>query len=224
MAAEPRLILDITRTLRRVRHAHASGIDRVERAYLRWALGRPALFLARSGNDWAITGPEGAREILSLAEGAPGRLDLAARLRPDRDRRLREAETCLRRVAHRRGRLADLLPSGGVYLTVGHVNTDPATFAAIRAAGPRPVAMLHDLIPLEHPTFATEAATEEAADRLAALTLAALVLINSTDTAERVRDQAMMRGLALPRVAPLPLGVDLAEPEGAPPPQPYFVV
>ncbi|MEL6475820.1 MAG: glycosyltransferase family 1 protein [Pseudomonadota bacterium] len=222
------ILLDVTRSLRRVRHPHPSGIDRVERAYLDFTLGHRGHLLARIGPRYFRLDAEGGRAFAAFLSGVRAPLDLAARLRPDRNRRLREGEALLRRHAIASGPLAEVLSARhrpvGAYLNIGHVGLGPAEMAGFAAAGVQRVAMLHDLIPLEHPEFARAGVPEETATRLSGACLADLVLTNSADTAERARDHALERGLPLPPVRALPLGVDLTAPgDAAAPPDPYFL-
>ena len=95
-----------------------TGIDRVERAYIRWALGRDARFLAGFDGRQHVVCADTVRRLIAWLDGAgdgPG-LDIAARLKPQRDRRLRQAQSLIRRDG------VEAAPSGGCYLNVGHDN------------------------------------------------------------------------------------------------------
>ncbi|MEM6972359.1 MAG: glycosyltransferase family 1 protein [Pseudomonadota bacterium] len=114
------LLLDITRSVKRVRHAHPTGIDRVERAHAAHFLSlsergiRPLwLFATVNGRPYLIP-PERARRVLeaigALVPDDPSsaevpRIDLPARLQPWRSRALRQGEAVIRRNA-RPGALA----------------------------------------------------------------------------------------------------------------------
>ncbi|MEM7505444.1 MAG: glycosyltransferase family 1 protein [Pseudomonadota bacterium] len=225
MTGDARPLLDVTRSLRRVRHPQQSGIDRVERAYLDWTLEHRGALVAQIGTRLSRLEGQGAASFAAFLDGGSAPLDLLARLRPDRDRRMREGEALVRRHAIAQGTWPDVTMPGGVYLNVGHVNLTPGDMAAIRAAGMTRVVMLHDMIPLDYPEFSRPGVAEDMAGKLSAACLAEHLLTNSADTAERARDQALGRGLPLPGISVLPLGVSLPEPgrAGDPPDRPYFV-
>ena len=65
MAPVSPIILDVTRTLSRVDGRHATGIDRVERAYIEHlgALDREVMFLSRLGRGIALLDRDGLAEI-----------------------------------------------------------------------------------------------------------------------------------------------------------------
>ena len=186
------LLLDISRTVARARLPAPTGIDRVERAYIQWVLDRGGAFLAGFDGFQHLVGPETVRELvgwLDNGQRAPG-LDLRSQLRPQRDQRLRRAQSLIRRKAVQRCR-ADELPGENLkgiqtYLNVGHDNLDPAIVNAVRKAGVRTAVLIHDTIPLDHPEFTRDGAGERFARFLNTAGQSDLVLANSAHTASRL--------------------------------------
>ncbi|MEM8840794.1 MAG: glycosyltransferase family 1 protein [Pseudomonadota bacterium] len=222
MATRPGLLLDITRSLRRLRHRYPSGIDRVERAYITWAIGQEAQFLARQPGGWYQLDADGARALVALLDGGSWPLDLSARLRPDRDHGIRMGEAMVRHHARRKGRLATLAGAGEVYLNTGHVNLSDDVMAGLGAC--RRVVMLHDLIPLEHPEFARPNGPRLMRARLRAACRADHLVAISEDTARRITRVAAAEGLSPPPITVIPIGID--PPGSVAPPgdaEPYFV-
>lgn len=187
--------LDVTRTLSRAGLPAPTGIDRVERAWIDGLLaGRfgPAFFVTTEG----ALDAEAMAALLPAIDGRapPPPADLRARLArgPALPARLR--------AAFRRSRLR--LPAGHVALVLGHSALTPDGIAARRRAGAaRVAAMIHDLIPLEHPEFAREGGAARMAERLRAAEAADALLYNSADT--RARAEARMRRPPAGFVAPL---------------------
>ncbi len=217
------VLLDITRTIARARLAAPTGIDRVERAYIDWALGRGALFLGRIDRRQHVIGPDTVRRLTGWLDGESAELglDLRARLRPDRDERLRRAQALIRREAV--GTLRDFaLPRGGVYLNTGHDNLEPRLMQALAGKGLRRVALLHDVIPLDHPGYARAGTPEAFRTKLVAALMADGVIFNSAHTAARVAAHAAG---PVPRSVTAPLGIEPARPVAATPAsEPYFIV
>ncbi|MEM7671493.1 MAG: hypothetical protein AAF317_20625, partial [Pseudomonadota bacterium] len=205
MATEPRLLLDVTRSLRRLRHAYPSGIDRVERAYIHWAMNRDAIFFAMLGSTCHILGKSGGQALLELLDGDEHPLDLGAYLRPDRNRRLRMGEALVRRHSIGRGARSIGQCGADVYLNTGHMNL---TAAIIDGLAPMTrVALIHDLIPLEYPQYARSNGPGLMLQRLKAACRADHIVANSADTAERVVVASRRHGLSPPPITPIPLGI-----------------
>ena len=224
MAAEkPRLLLDISRTVARARLLAPTGIDRVERAYIGWALERSARFLARIGHRQYLCGAETARDLAKWLDGtgtAPP-LDFRGAINVRRDKRLRRAEALIRRTAlgwasspaQLEAMLRDTFPSGGVYLNTGHDNLVAGQMSAIKSAGLARAVLLHDLIPIDHPEYTRSGTAERFAAKLAAAAVADLLICNSADTRRRVL--AAFAGPSHAVVAPL--GVErMIPPETSP--------
>ncbi|MEM8792952.1 MAG: glycosyltransferase family 1 protein [Pseudomonadota bacterium] len=207
MTREPTILLDLTRSVRRLSIARASGIDRVERAYLDWVLQRDSRFLIEIAGTHYLLGRDGGRALRALIDAGSHPFDRTARLRPDRDRRVRMGESLVRDMAIASGRPDALIADAQVYLNVGHTNLNSGTMAAL--APVLRVVMLHDLIPLEYPEFARANGPKLMRDRLVAAAGADHLLTNSEDTRGRVRRVASGLNLSIPDLSVLPLGIDV---------------
>ncbi|MGD1923061.1 MAG: glycosyltransferase [Paracoccaceae bacterium] len=215
MRESPPLLLDISRTVARARLPAPTGIDRVERAYIRWASIRGGRFLAAFDGRHYLLDVDAVGELLGWREDGddPPRLDLRGRLQVQRDRDLRAAQSLVRSMARAVATatgsarmLSGHLPAGGLYLNVGHDNLSGGMMAAIAKAGFRRAVMIHDTIPLDHPEFARDGTVEKFRDKLAAALQADLLLANSHHTAERLRAHG-----AKQTVTVAPLGIDPSE-------------
>jgi glycosyltransferase involved in cell wall biosynthesis len=158
-------LLDLTRLVRRAAFPHPTGIDRVERAYLRHLLrdfDGSVHALVRTGRRFAVLDRKGMGLLdARLQQGGPWD---APRLR---DRLLRRpgpaaaAETAARALSVDMVSMSALpailarrLPPGTVYLNVGHTNLDDEVFDAVRAVRDSgSVVMVHDTIPLDFPAL-----------------------------------------------------------------------
>lgn len=194
-----------------------TGIDRVERAYIRWVSDAGGRFLARVNRRTHLLDAGAVDELIAWLDGtgpAPG-LDVPARLRPHRDRRLRRAQALVRsRGAPLSRAMAEL--SGSLYLNVGHANLREGLLDGLRVAGCRTAVMVHDLIPLEHPMDSGAGSPRRFRGFLKAATGADLLLTNSRDTAKRLRRYLTCS----PVIAPLgvePARVDPIRPHPADP-------
>ena len=238
MIPPPARLLDITRTIRRAGRM-PTGVDRVERAYLRHLPTRPEpLFaLARTVLGYVLLDAGGIEAIAAridgrLPWGPADRLGLMARRQP---LTVRQAESDLRRFALDRclpGRLARMLarhlPAGTAYLNVGHSNLTDRVLAAVRdGAGGRVAVLLHDTIPMDFPHYQRPGSAEKFAAMLARVRARAdLVICNSAHTAQRAR--AHMGGWgAVPETIVAHLGVDVPVPgtlpDGFDPTRPWFM-
>ncbi|MBY8974764.1 glycosyltransferase family 4 protein [Rhodobacteraceae bacterium NNCM2] len=215
MGTEPKLLLDVTRSLRRLRHAHASGIDRVERAYIEWSLGRQARYLAIQPDGSYLLDRAGAERLLALMDGGSYPLDLRARLRPDRNHRLRMGEALVRDQAIAAGPLPSLAEGAEVYLNTAHMNLDHGVMDGVFAC--QRVVMIHDLIPLEYPQYARADGPAQMLGRLRAACSADHIIANSRDTAARIARAACAHQLNPPPVTTIPLAIDAPGTDGAQP-------
>ena len=199
-----RIILDVTRTISRAGLGAATGIDRVEAAWIDWAqtdAWREAWFVARlSGGVFAVDAKGLAAALIAATDDA-ARLDLRARTALRKRASVRRAESAFRAAAG----APDW--SGALYANVGHANLTPESVAEARARGAAGVLVkLHDVIPLDHPEFARPDGPEKMRLRLAAAAGADLNVFNSEDT--RRRAHAHMP--AAPPACVAPLGIDVA--------------
>lgn len=193
------ICLDVSRTLSRAGAGAPSGVDRVERAYIRWALeAEKAIFLARVFNGILLLDADGMRQFLALSDTPNGldRPDTLSLLARRQSRGRRRAESTARRLARAAsawGRLPSVLakelPSGFTYLSVGHSNQRTRLFEAVRAGGARRIiCLLHDVIPLDYPEYTRPGAVERFAEQFRAMAEASdLMLCNSAHTQERAR-------------------------------------
>lgn len=231
-------LLDLTRSLRRVRRT-ATGVDRVELAYLSELLRRdaPLYGVARTALGYVLLDRAGIQAFHARLMGhVPwGRADLMSRLPRGRNVALMQAESDLRRLALTRCLPAFLprilrryLPPGFVYLNVGHSNLTDRVLGAMKEAEGQVAVLIHDVIPLEYPAYqrpGTVAPFRAKIDRVSAQ--ADLVIYNSQDTQRR--SEAQMRGRIPPAVV-AHLGVDAPTPDvgelpaGLLPKRPYFVI
>jgi glycosyltransferase involved in cell wall biosynthesis len=235
------LCLDVTRLVSRVGLGAATGIDRVERAYLDNILSRAGLVfgLCRLASGLALLDRGGLTALAARLDGRVrwGGPDLVARLSRSLPPARRGAEADVRRLAMPqtfRGRgdaaLARRLPAGTLYLNTGHANLAPATVAMLRRVEGLEIAVLiHDTIPLDFAQYQRPGTVERFGDKLRLAAEAAdWVIANSRDTADRLRHH-MGRAGRVPRIVVAHLGVTAPPvapedlPPGLPPAQPYFV-
>ncbi|AUX70455.1 hypothetical protein CHX26_13965 [Porphyrobacter sp. HT-58-2] len=186
-----------------------TGIDRVCDAYR-------AHFAPRAR---AVVQVRGRARVLSAAHSA--RLfDLLEN--PGAGFRKRFAELAARALVSR-----STNTRGGLYLNVSHSDFDLMHHRRwVRQSGVRPVYLLHDLIPIEHPQFTTAHKAARHAGRVRhALSAASGIIANSRDTARAIRAFAQEQGLAPPPLLEAPLGAPLLPDPGqrAPARAPVFV-
>lgn len=211
MIAGASLMLDVTRTVSRVGLGRPTGIDRVERAWIEWALSErwpQSWFLARIAGGTHVIDADCMKDLLAVSDGEapPPPLDLRARLSLKKRPIARRAEALLRRRAKRP-------PPGAIYANVGHANLTPQALTEATALGAsRLIVKIHDVIPLERPEFARPDGAAKMRLRLAAAAAADGVIYNSADT--RMRAQSHMN--ALPPNVIAPLGVEIGDFADAP--------
>ncbi|MDW4498006.1 glycosyltransferase [Sulfitobacter sp. D35] len=215
-----------------------TGIDRVERAYLQHLSedGVPLWALARSAWGFLLLDPSGVRAAIPHLCGAspwPGG-DLLSSLALRRPAAVRRTEAGLRRLAVARCRPGGLkamlsrhLPTGSVYVNVGHTNLDAPVLEAIAAARGRCAVMVHDMIPLDHPAYQRDGSVARFRVRMRLVSERADVVIY---TARATRQQAEHRFESWGRVPPgvtAWLGVEIGPvgdlPSDLPPASPYFI-
>lgn len=97
---------------------------------------------------------------------------------------------------------------GAVYLNVSHTDFDLDRHRDwVEASGVRPVYLVHDLIPLEHPHFTTPHKARRHAGRVRrALAAASGIIANSHATARALDAFAQAEGLVPPPILGAPLG------------------
>ncbi|MSU91548.1 glycosyltransferase [Rhodobacteraceae bacterium 2CG4] len=234
----PDIVLDVSRTVSRFGAGGDTGVDRVERAYVRHLLARGGrvFFLTRVLGGMALLDARGMTALLAHTDApgtlpAPDALGLAARRQSPARRR---AESAVRRLAlgwARHGRAAAMLGghlrSGFTCVNVGHLHLEPRVLSCLRSAGCATLAvMIHDVIPLDFPEFARPGVPERFRAMLEQVAAEAdLLIFNSDDTARRTLRRLPGR---VPDTVTALLGVDPLAPDRMPPradgTHPSFVV
>jgi glycosyltransferase involved in cell wall biosynthesis len=232
-------LLDLTRSLRRAGRM-ATGVDRVEHAYLTHFLadGAPVFGFFRTAFGYVLLDRTGMRAFADRIEGNTpwGDADLMSRLPRGRTTFQKKAESDVRRLAIARVRRAKLpnllagnLPAEYIYYNVGHSNLTDRVLSTVHKTGGRIAAMVHDVIPLEHPEFQRERSVAPFRDKMRRVSSHAdWAIYNSHDT--QLRTEKYMKAWGRcpePIVAHLGImmpPVDGAKlPEGLPMDRPYFV-
>jgi glycosyltransferase involved in cell wall biosynthesis len=234
--------LDVTRLVSRVGGGPETGIDRVERAYLREVISwhGPIYGLARTVAGQVLLDRGGLEALEARLAGLSpwGWLDAAGRISFRLPRERRAAESDLRRWAIGRagrrslgGLLSERLPRGSAYLNVGHANLDDDTLAALRlGAGARVAVLIHDTIPLRLPATQRPGASDRFRIKLEAVTRHAEIVITSSEAERRNVAQAIRDLGGTPEIIVAPLGIDVVTPDRSAlgrldlPPAPWFVV
>lgn len=242
MSADPALVLDVSRLISRLGGGPATGIDRVEAAWLRHLRisGRNHLLLCRVRRGQLLLPPQAGEAIQSWLDGATDRLPPAGLLDRLAGRRglPARAEAALRRMALLRTprdgrgllrRIRKRLGKDTVYLNVGHANIDAALWQSLE--GLRRVALIHDTIPLDHPEFTRAGQSEKFRARFEVLMRHADGLLTVSD-ATRKDVMRWRNKLGLPDHAPISpahIGTDLSTPDASRLPagldltRPYFL-
>lgn len=253
-------LFDVSRHLRRLIRTTPTGIDRVDAAYIRllpelagdvsFVAKRPGFNGLRRVDKLLPAEENGARRgsgdrkdgvyaELSDYLARPAwpnergcrRLTEAARAEPSQ---ARVALAGMRQVFGTRDLPLDL--GGSVYLNTSHSGLENTLkFQEMKRRGARVVAMLHDLIPIDHPEFCREGEYDKHQRRMhALLDHADLIIANSAYSRDRfmawLADAASRGGRrsAAPPIVVVPLAVEnefLGRPALRPPssPVPYFV-
>ncbi|ACA19395.1 glycosyl transferase group 1 [Methylobacterium sp. 4-46] len=226
------VVLDLTRLVTRLAQAHPTGIDRVDLAYARHALGQPG---PRFGLVSTPLGPRllprpEAQAVVeaavagwaedAAAEADPAYRALAARLGQGVPAAAGGAPAPRRRrvQAAIRLRLARMpgiagLPRGALYLHTSHLRLDrPARFDWLYdRPDVRPVFFVHDIIPIEYPEYGRDGEAARHARRMRTVSRhAAAIVVNSADVGARVAAYLAGAGLRVPPVTVGPLGVEPA--------------
>lgn len=245
----PRTVLDVTRLTTRAGHAVATGVDRVELAYVRRALaqdpervGFAAIVAGRAvpvardtverfvdalDEKWrAGRGDQRAARALALRLGASLPEPTAETGSAVLDGALRGALNLRGQALFAANRTA--VEAGDTYLHVSHIRLDrPKVFARLRDAGAKVALLIHDLIPIRFPEYAREGEDERHHRRMTtAIGAAGALIANSQDTARELALFAGEIGLPLPPTVAAPLGLEAGFAADEPPlvgSRPYFV-
>lgn len=236
--APPTRVLDLTRLASRPGR-QATGIDRVEQAYLRQLTEQeaPVWGLVRLSVGFVLLDRGGMISFLHRVQGRTswGSPSFLFRLVPGLSPMRRRVQSDLWKLAAHRifgrklSRLLGALPRGITYLNVGHSNLTEDTLRAVQALPEsRITVMIHDTIPLDFPEYNRPESVERFRGILqTTLRHASLILCNSLKTRDDVQRHlsAMARDAAgteaddettlaaLPRMAIAPLAIDAPRPD-----------
>lgn len=212
-------VLDLSRSFSRLGRGPATGIDRVERAYLEETGKRGGWGIVRTPRGFLMFEPDRMARL-------PEYLD-----RTDLDGA--DQASTIRAIASSRSKTLSIrkimwrMPNGLAYINVGHTNLNPKTMRAMMEMPDHSkVVMIHDTIPIDHPEFQTEAARAKFVERLTTvISFANQIVVPSDEVRENVERRMVGTGHRVP-ITVAPLGVDIG-----PPPldfektdRPYFVV
>lgn len=233
----PAVCLDITRSVSRVGRGPATGIDRVELAYIEHfsQTNAPVFGLLRTALGYLLLDKAGLRAAADRLHGREvwGPSDILGSITRRHEPSRAGAEADLRKRAigrAPRGSLQRLLsrslPRGFTYLNVGHSHLSEKSLAAIRKGGADHVACLvHDFIPLVRPDLQGPGSVQRFRERMKSVAQHADTVITSAQATKRSIEEAFSAFGCTPKIEVLPLGVDLPEPQDphANPKAPYFV-
>ncbi len=184
------VLLDISRSISRAGHRQLTGIDRVERSYLReFLLKQDSGFLARVPGGTFVLAHAAAAKILALLEsGDVSGVDWRSRLSIFRDERRKAAETIVRRFGVPVSKFFVPLAARFTYVNVGHSNLRRSSFDDLRRRmAAKIVVMVHDTIPMDFPQWSRLSSTWSFPAKLKAAASADLVICNSQFTEQSVR-------------------------------------
>lgn len=232
--------LDITRLVSRLGQGPATGIDRVELAYLRQLTKSsiPLYLFVRTWAGYLLMPPRHGPEILARITGKAewGSSDILSGLNRTAHPLKKRAEADLRRYCLARCRPRNLwrmlsknVPQGTAYLNVGHSNLNQENLRCWRAVGSVSV-LIHDTIPLDYPELQKPGTVERFENRLnATLDHAEQIFCISQHTRQSVQHWAKTWSKKPPSHVVAPIGVDVPPvrkdelPSNMPPIAPYFV-
>lgn len=233
-------LLDLTRSLR---HADRmpTGIDRVERAYLDYFVRDdvPTFGLIRTAFGYLLLDRAGMIAFHDRLRGTVewGRASVLSQMSGRQTQTVMQALSDIRRHALARclpmqfvRMLQKHLPPEFEYFNTGHSNLSERVLEGVRSATGSIDVLIHDVIPIEYPSYQRIGTIAPFRDKLKRVRrLANRVIYNSLDT--RQRSETVMREWGPPPkgivahlgvIAPVFDPIDL--PEGLPPAQPYFVI
>ena len=232
-------LLDISRLVSRAGGGPFSGIDRVERAYLRAFLDREAevYFLTRLPRAYGVLDRAGGAAFLEKLEGRalwgrPGLYTLLSGIPPERKRVIADVArlSVARGMArHLKDMLKRVTPGPVTYLNVGHSNLRQQVIDAVKQHEEgRFIAFVHDIIPIISPEFSRPEVAARFTQDMSRIALNADgVIYNSDATRQSTERYFADIGRVPPAVvAHLGAGPDWADApvtsHGADP-KPYFV-
>ena len=212
-------VLDLSRSFSRLGRSAATGIDRVERAYLDEVIRREGWGLIRTPRGFLMFEPDRLSRLPSYLD----RTDLDGADQASTIRAIsssRSSSLSIRKIMWR-------MPNGLAYLNVGHTNLNPQTMRAMMEMPDNTkVVMIHDTIPIDHPGYQTEAARAKFVERLTTvINFANKIIVPSDEVRENVEKRMVGTGHRVP-VTVAPLGIDIGPPPIDPikSERPYFVI
>ena len=226
------ILIDITRTLVRFDDPFQTGIGRSERAVVDYALtlSKPIYFIARLSGRLYLFDQAGLKKAFSDVSDGWTKISLRFALRFRLNRSQRQALSCFAQHALLTFRNFDETMQNEMhepfhYINLGHLNFGNRFARDLKANGCAKVSMfIHDVIPLDHPEYQTNAAVSEFRRFIETTkNYATEIWVNSDYTKTRVAEHL---GLNLP-IEVYRLGVD--PPQEKPhsndlsAPEPYFL-
>ncbi len=212
-------VLDLSRSFSRLGRSAPSGIDRVERAYLEEVIRQNGWAIIRTPRGFLMFEPDRLARLPDYLDRTDlDGADMASTIRAIASSRA--SSLSIRKIMWR-------MPNGLAYMNVGHTNLNPQTMRAMMEMPDHSkIVMIHDTIPVDHPTFQTEAARAKFIERLTTvINFANHIVVPSDEVAESVEKRMVGTGHRVP-VTVSPLGIDIG---GLPlnvekSDRPYFVV
>ena len=212
-------VLDLSRSFSRLGRGPATGIDRVERAYLEETIRRDGWAIIRTPRGFLMFEPDRLSRLPDYLD----RTDLDGADQASTIRAIassRSSTLSIRKIMWR-------MPNGLAYVNVGHTNLNSKTMRAMMEMPDHTkIVMIHDTIPIDHPEYQTEAARAKFVERLTTvINFANHIVVPSDEVGESVEKRMVGTGHRVPVVVS-PIGVDIGPPPVDPikSEKPYFVV
>lgn len=217
-------LIDVSRLASRLPRAALTGVDRVERAYLRFMLNQdwPLWGLVRSKLGYLLLDRAGLGAFLDLCDGtrSMGPADRLSRAiymgQPDRAR----VDSTLRRLSCARAprsRLVAMLrrhvPTGAAYLNTGHSNLTERSLSGCKAAGLRVAVLIHDTLPLDHPEFMRADTIPRFHKRIRAVSRHADLVLHPTKASQTCAEAQFSKLGRVPSGLHAPIGIDSVPPD-----------
>ena len=212
-------VLDLSRTFSRLGRGPATGIDRVERAYLEEVIERGGWGIIRTPRGFLLFEPDRLGRLPEYfdrtdLDGA----DQASTIRAIASQR--SSTLSIRKIMWR-------MPNGLAYINVGHTNLNAKTMRAMMEMPDHTkLVMIHDTIPIDYPEFQTETARAKFVERLTTvINFANRIVVPSDMVREQIEARMVGTGHRVPvTVSPLGIDVHTIPLDAEKSDKPYFVV
>ncbi len=212
-------LLDLSRLASRLPRASLTGIDRVERAYLRFLLSRksPVWGLVPSRLGYLLLDRTGLLAFAELCQDTRQLLapDFVSRVmhRNNPDRAAVESTiraSSIDRVPrwNLQRLIARHLTEQGWYLNTGHSNLTGHMLTTCKSAGLKIAVVVHDTLPLDYPEYMRPDSVPKFRKSIAAVAHHADVVIHPTETSRRSADSHLAQLGRVPVGIHAPIGVD----------------